>query len=95
MFTKDPGDVIHDVEWFYQGHSSEMVAILSHGTFVPLPAFSERVTYVPYAGIVIQNVITGDTGNYSIEISVSNAAQVLNTYRRSVYLEITGKFLCP
>ena len=38
----DQGEVIHDVEWMYVGHSSELLAVYQHGTFVPTNGYSHR-----------------------------------------------------
>jgi hypothetical protein len=33
------GDEVVAITWLYVGHSHEMVAMFSHGTFLPTPAF--------------------------------------------------------
>jgi hypothetical protein len=33
------GDSIGEISWIYHGHSEEIIAIYTHGAFVPLPAF--------------------------------------------------------
>jgi hypothetical protein len=42
-YVTSSGEDIIEIEWYAVGHSEELVAILTHGHFVPLATFSRRV----------------------------------------------------
>ena len=37
------GQALQEVQWLYEGRSFEVVAVMTHGHFQPLPAFAHRV----------------------------------------------------
>ena len=39
-YSLSAGETLEDVQWFYEGRSNEMIAVMTHGNFLPLPAFS-------------------------------------------------------
>ena len=84
-YSLSAGESLEDVQWFYEGRSLEMIAVLTHGNFLPLPAFSHRVQYVSGAGITLKQVTVADSGNYSVEISVYKGNSFFRL-RRSVIL---------
>lgn len=88
-YSLSAGESLEDVQWFYEGRSHEMIAVLTHGNFLPLPAFSHRVQYVSGAGITLTQVTVADSGNYSVEISVYKGNSFFHL-RRSVILQIGG-----
>ena len=87
------GESIENVEWFYEGRSSEMIAVLTHGNFLALPAFADRVKLVQNAGLTVAGVGVEDSGNYSVQIS---GHDVRNFFRRSatVVLQVGGWLVC-
>ena len=91
QYLLDAGDVVGDTEWLYDGHSQELVAMMSHGHFLPTPAFSQRVQAVGNAGITLSKVIVGDSGNYSIEVNLYDAGGSHVLLRRSVFLSVSSK----
>ena len=82
------GEEIVNIRWLFQGHSEEVVAILSHGTFVALPAFSKTASYVPNAGIALGHVTVSDRGKYSVEVTGHNSSGVEFTLLRSAVLHV-------
>ena len=85
-----PGEEIGEVRWVLAGQSDEVVAVLSQGTFSPMPAFSGRVTHVPNAGLALAHVTLADTGNYSVQVTGRNSAGDQLTLRRSAFLHVLG-----
>jgi hypothetical protein len=77
------GDVIEDVKWFFSGRSQEIMAADVNGVFVPLPAYSGRVTKTTNAGLDVSHVQQLDSGNYSVEVLARTAAGDLVTLWRS------------
>ncbi|XP_070182558.1 uncharacterized protein [Littorina saxatilis] len=80
--SKTTGETIVDVQWFYEGRSQEMIAILSHGHLNVMPSFSGRVELTANAGIVIHHVTTGEKGNYSVEVNAFDKSGQFVTLRR-------------
>ncbi|KAK7105338.1 uncharacterized protein [Littorina saxatilis] len=80
--SKTTGETIVDVQWFYEGRSQEMIAILSHGHLNVMPSFSGRVELTANAGIVIHHVTTGEKGNYSVEVNAQDKNGGYVTLRR-------------
>ena len=68
-----------------------MIAVMTHGNFLPLPAFSSRVRYVPGAGITLTRVTVADSGNYSVEVSGRDGSGAFFKTRRTVVLQIGGQ----
>ena len=80
-----------DIQWLFQGlHSSELVAVFAHASFLPLPAFSHRVTHIPVTGIALSQVVVADTGNYSVQITGHNSTGSFFTLRREMTLQVAG-----
>jgi hypothetical protein len=50
------GEVIENVQWFFNGRSEEVVAMEMHGHFIPMPSFSTRVTKTTNAGIDVKHM---------------------------------------
>ena len=90
-FTLAAGQSLTDVQWYYDGRSSEMVAMFSRGVFVPLPAFSERVSFDGLGGITLNGVIPTDGGNFTMEVSGHSDDGVFFQLRRSVVLKVGGE----
>ncbi|XP_070201451.1 uncharacterized protein [Littorina saxatilis] len=80
--SKTTGETIVDVQWFYEGRSQELIAILSHGQLNVMPSFSGRVELTANAGIVIHRVTTGEMGNYSVEVNALDENGDFVTLRR-------------
>ena len=78
------------VQWFYEGRSEEKIAMLSHGTFSPLPAFSGRVELTTNQGLVLHGVTVLDSGNYTVEFTAQQPHGKLVTARRTAVVYITG-----
>ncbi|XP_070180238.1 uncharacterized protein [Littorina saxatilis] len=79
---------VDDVQWFYQGRSSEMIAVLTHGNFLPLPSFSHRVHFIPNGGIIVDYVTVQDSGNYSVEISGHGDSGTFFRIKRTIVLQV-------
>ena len=58
-----PGEDIVDIRWLFRGNSEEVVAMSNHGTFVALPAYQQKASNVPNAGIALRQVTPSDTDN--------------------------------
>ena len=85
-------DEIVDMQWFFEGRSHEMMALLDQGQFEVLPAFSGRLQRMTNAGVVLIHVSESDSGNYSVVVVGGDAnSQPLSTLQRTVALEIAGK----
>nr|QBA18384.1 VIgL family C1q-related protein 11 isoform 1 [Littorina littorea] len=80
--SKTTGETIVDVQWFYEGRSQEIIAFLSHGRLVVLPAFSGRVELTANAGLVIHHVTSGEKGNYSVDVNAFDKSGQFVTLRR-------------
>ena len=89
-YSLSAGESLEDVQWFYEGRSHEMIAVMTHGNFLPLPAFSHRVQYVSGAGITLMHVTVADSGIYSVEISGHDSSGAFFQIRRTVILQIGG-----
>ena len=90
--TGHADDEIVDIQWFYEGLSHEMMALLAHGQFVVLPAFSGRLRQLANAGLVLSHVTVSDSGNYSIEaVGGDLNTQEISRLHRTVVLEVSGK----
>ena len=90
-YSLSASETLEDVQWFYEGRSNEMIAVMTHGNFLPLPAFSSRVRYVPGAGITLTRVTVADSGNYSVEVSGRDGSGAFFKTRRAVVLQIGGQ----
>ena len=89
-FTLTAGEDIISIEWLFRGASQEMVAMYSHATFIPLPAFSDRVQRVANGGLILHHVTTADAGNFTIEVNgKQNTANLFES--RKVVLQVNGK----
>ncbi|KAK7105491.1 uncharacterized protein [Littorina saxatilis] len=86
--SKTTGETIVDVQWFYEGISQEMIAILSHGHLNVMPSFSGRVELTSNAGLVIHHVTSGEKGNYSVEVNAVDASGSSVTLRRKALVVI-------
>lgn len=86
-----PGEDIVDIRWLFRGRSEEVVAMSNHGTFVALPAFSQKASNVPNAGIALRQVTVADTGNYSVEVTGRNSTGVQFTLHRYAILQVLGR----
>ncbi|KAL8577456.1 hypothetical protein ACOMHN_021908 [Nucella lapillus] len=84
-----PDDVISVIQWFYSGHSEEVVAVFTHGVFVTFPAFADRVTHVDDASITLGPVIPADSGNYTVQVTGSSVAGHHYELRQTVYVQIS------
>ena len=82
------GEEVVNIRWLFEGHSHEVVALLSHGTFVAMPVFAKRASYVPHAGIALSHVTASDRGNYSVEVTGHNSNGVEFKLFRSAVLHI-------
>ena len=52
-----------DIRWLFGGHSEEVVVMSNHGTVVVLPAYQQKASNVPNAGIALRQVTPSDTDN--------------------------------
>ncbi|XP_070201448.1 uncharacterized protein [Littorina saxatilis] len=80
--SKTTGETIVDVQWYYEGRSQELIAMLAHGHLNVMPSFSGRVELTANAGIVIHHVTTGEKGNYSVEVNAQDKNGGFVTLRR-------------
>nr|QBA18393.1 VIgL family C1q-related protein 5 [Littorina littorea] len=80
--SKTTGETIVDVQWYYEGRSQELIAMLAHGHLNVMPAFSGRVELTGNAGLVIHHVTAGEKGNYSVEVNAVDASGRSVTLRR-------------
>ena len=79
------------MQWFFHGRSQEMIAILSHDVFVPLPAFSDRVQHGSDGTLTIRHLTTEDSGNYTIEINVQSSSGSGFTVSDTIYVQVAGQ----
>lgn len=56
------------IQWTYQGGSSEIIAMLHDGRFLPMPTFASRVGRVDDEGISLSHVTAEDSGNYTVVV---------------------------
>ena len=90
-----PGEDIVDIRWLFRGHSEEVIAMSNHGTFVALPAYQQKASNVPNAGIALRQVTPSDTGNYSVEVTGRNSNGVQFMLHRSAVLQVLGRSWRP
>ena len=90
-----PGEDIVDIRWLFRGHSVEVVAMSNHGTVVALPAYQQKASNVPNAGIALRQVTPSDTGNYSVEVTERNSNGVQFMLHRSAVLQVLGRSWRP
>lgn len=83
---------VFSITWQFKGQTQEMMAMSSHGAFVALPAYSQRVTQTTNAGVQVHKVGLADTGNYSVEINGQDAAGAF-TVNRTVQLQVADNLL--
>ena len=89
-----PGDVISDVQWLYNGESDELIAMVGHGHFLPMPAFAgTRVEQLTNAGIVVNTAAVSDTGNYTVEVQGYDTSGFHFILHQTVVVHISGKVL--
>ncbi|XP_070201450.1 uncharacterized protein [Littorina saxatilis] len=81
--SKTTGETILDVQWYYEGRSQKLIAMLAQGHLNVMPSFSGRVELTANAGIVINHVTTGEKGNYSVEVNAQTKNGGFVTLRRT------------
>ena len=91
LYTTSPSENVEDVQWTYNGHSQEIIALSVHGNFFVTPTFSHRVEKSTNGGIILRHVVTGDAGTYSIEVTWADASHVQHTERRSVNVVVASE----
>ena len=89
-FRQGSQQSITSMEWFFYGRSQEMIAMLSHGMFLPLPAFSGRVEHGSDGTLTIHNLAEEDSGNYTIEINGKGASGLAFTLSNTIYVQVAG-----
>ncbi|XP_076469665.1 uncharacterized protein LOC143299994 [Babylonia areolata] len=94
-FALDQGDSLFNVEWLFDGPPPELMAFNSHGSFVPLPNFADRLTHGTSGSLTLRHVTPNDRGNYSIEIHGSDASGSSFRLTRTVYVNVTEPLLSP
>ena len=67
-----------------------MVATSTHGLFNPLPSYSGRVKAAGSAGLVVTNATKGDTGNFSVTITATDAENQAVTLQRTAVVIVGG-----
>jgi hypothetical protein len=83
-----------DVQWFYSGRSQEVMAVQVHGRFVEMPAFSGRLLQTGNAGLVLLDLMTQDSGRYSVEVVGGDPhSSTVDRLERFVTLEVAGQSL--
>ena len=82
---------MEDVQWFFNGRSSEMIAVLTHDNFLALPAFANRAAFVDNAGITISQISTSDQGNYSVEVSGRDSSGAFFKENTTLRLQVGGR----
>lgn len=88
-FTLSDGEDVSVIQWYYQGSSEEMVAMVNlHGQFIPMPAFAARVQFIPGAGLQLQNVSLSDSGNFTVEIVSHAGSGGFATQRLTVGVDV-------
>ncbi|KAL8566454.1 hypothetical protein ACOMHN_015090 [Nucella lapillus] len=90
-FKVGAGHAVVGVNWLHDGSlSSTMVATLARGHFVATGPYSARVQHVPNGGLVVEDLDTQDSGNYTVEVNVAFGGR-FQTFRKTVYLLVSGR----
>ena len=92
--TLSPGETLLTVQWNYQGRSDEILAVFDSGLFVLSPAFSSRVSHVTSEGISLSDVSVGDSGRYSVLVTVRDGGGDKVTLWHLAELRLPGEWLC-
>lgn len=93
QYLLSQGQDIRDIMWYYRGQSDELVAILTRGHFQTMPAFATRVSLANNAGLSIVDARLADSGNYSVEVTVSEPDNSLSTLRSHVVLHVSDSLM--
>lgn len=86
--TVGPNEGITDVQWFYEGNSSEMIAMYASGNFLTMPAYSNRVEQVSTTGLKLKHVVAGDAGNYVVGVNAYDASGTHTSFRKTAVLVV-------
>ncbi|KAL8620287.1 hypothetical protein ACOMHN_042022 [Nucella lapillus] len=66
-----------------------MIAVMTNGAFLPVPYFLNRVTNdLNNAGLTLTNVVTSDTGNYTVVVSGREGSGSFFQHRRTNVLQV-------
>ena len=89
--SESASESLDDIQWFYRGGSEEMVAVLAHGNFLLMPAFSGRVQHVATGGLFLSHVQVADSGNYSIRVSGHDGGGAFFTLSHTARVRVGGQ----
>ena len=64
--------------------------MFQQNSFVPLPAFSQRVQYVANGGLTLRHVTPGDSGNYSVDVTTQDTSGTSFNKFHYIILSVTG-----
>jgi hypothetical protein len=91
QYLTAPGDTIVNTQWTFAGQSHEAVATGFNGQLYPSAAFGHRVNATGNAGITLQHVVSGDSGNFSVQVNGYNSSGIHFELTTSVTLLVSGK----
>ena len=86
-----PEEHLLAVQWTFQGRSNEIVAMLHSGRFLPMSSYNGRVRRVAEEGLSLSGVTAGDSGLYTVVVTVQNTNGDTVTIRHKVDLHVTGE----
>ena len=89
--TLGPEEHLLAVQWTFQGRSNEIVAMLHSGRFLPMSSYNGRVRRVAEEGLSLSGVTAGDSGLYTVVVTVQNTNGDTVTIRHKVDLHVTGE----
>ncbi|KAK7491088.1 hypothetical protein BaRGS_00017652 [Batillaria attramentaria] len=71
-FSTDPAEHLVDVEWYFHtpGDSGVIIATFVAGNFFETPSSSQKLDFLPHAGIRLSNVSEPDFGTYSVHVNL-------------------------
>lgn len=74
------------------GHSREIIAIATHGLFLPQATFSHRVEQAASsnAGLQLTHLLVGDSGLYSVEVTYTDDTGFQRTLVTTVHIIVAG-----
>ena len=94
-YTLSHGETVHDIEWLYDGHSNEVIAIQTHGHFLPGAPFSHRVeqSSTTNAGLQLTHLLVGDSGLYSVEVTYADDTGFQHTLLTTVHIVVADDLM--
>lgn len=91
QFKATENETVVSVNWIHDGSlSSSMVATLAHRHFVPTAGYTARVRHVQNGGLVLEDLFTEDSGNYTVEVNVAVTGGLFRSFRRTVHVQVAA-----